>query len=391
MRPLFALLFLACSSDDPAPAVETPNPSQDGGQTERDGALPGDGSMPSGDAASGDAATPRGQLLMLVGSSDGKVRAFELDDAGKVLNQKETMTEGSPSFLAFDAPKRLVFAVNESGANVRAYKLDPATLALTAAGAAVPSAGNGPTHIALHPSGTHVMVANYGGGSSAVFPVQADGSLGGASDQEPSGSKAHHVTADPSGAFVFVTCLGTNSIQQYRWSAGTLLANGSVTLPGNPGPRHLAFRADSKVAYSINELVSSVTTYSYDTTTGNLTAGATTSSLPTDFSGRNTGAEIATHPSGHSVYASNRGHNSIVHFASNAGSGALTLVGHTPTGGNTPRSFGVDPAGEWLAVGNQGSANVRVFPLDATGKLGAPLPDVAVPSPTFVGLFRLVR
>jgi 6-phosphogluconolactonase len=387
MRPLFALFFLACSSDDPAP-IE-PTPSQDGGAPQRDSAA--DGAVIPTNDASADAAAPQGQLLMLVGSSDSKVRAFAFDDTGKIVAQKESGADGSPSFLAFDADKRLVFAVNESGSSVRAYKLDPTTLALAAAGASVPSTGNGPTHISLHPSGTHVMVANYGGGSSAVFPVQADGSLGAASNQEPSGNKAHHVTADPSGAFVFVTCLGTNSIQQYRWSAGTLQGNGSVVLPGNPGPRHLAFRPDSEFAYGINELGSSVTTYSYDATTGKLTAGATASSLPAGFGGQNTGAEIATHPSGHSMYASNRGHNSIVHFASNGTSGALTLVGHTPTGGNTPRSFGVDPAGKWLAVANQGSTNVRMFPLDATGKLGTPLPDVTAPSPTFVGLFRVVR
>jgi 6-phosphogluconolactonase len=388
MRTLLALLLLSCSSDD-----STLVTTQDGGtpgSTDAQSAVP-DGSLPTADASDGATPTVAGDLLMLVGSGDSRIRAFVLDASGAIRSQKDSAANGSPSFLALDAAKRLVFAVNENSGTVRAYALDPNTLALTANGDAVASGGAGPTHIALHPTGSHVMVANYTGGTSGVFPVQADGSLGMASDVKASGAKAHHVTTDPSGNFAFVTCLGTNSTQQYKWAGGVLQANGTVTLPGNPGPRHLAFRPDATFAYGINELDSTVTGYRYDKAMGKLTTLTSMSSLPAGATVQNTGAEIAVHPSGRWVYASNRGHDSIVQFASDGSSGALTLVGHTATGGNTPRSFGVDPAGAWLAVANQNSGSVRVFRLDASGKLVNPLPDVSIPSPIFVGLFRIVR
>jgi 6-phosphogluconolactonase len=377
----------ACSSEDTTLPFD-PIVDRDAGI---DGAVSPE-SGPVADASTGeDAAIPPGELLMLVGSGDGHIRSFMFSSEGAITKQGDSTVGGNPSFLAVDTTKRRVFAVGEANpGTVRGYLLDPTTLNLTPVGASQ-TTGAGPTHISLTPSASHVLVANYTAGSAAVFPVLADGALGAASDQEASGTRAHHITTDATGTFAFVTCLGTNRVEQYRFAGGAMTSNGALTFAGNPGPRHLSFRPDQRFAYVIHELSSEVATLRYDNAAGTLALVATQRSTPAGFSGANTGAEIFTHPRGHSVYASNRGHNSIVHFASDATSGALTLVGHTPTGGNTPRSFGIDPAGQWLAVGNQGSGTVRVFPLDAAGALRTPLPDITVPSPTFVGLYRVMR
>jgi 6-phosphogluconolactonase len=70
------------------------------------------------------------------------------------------------------------------------------------------------------------------------------------------------------------------------------------------------------------------------------------------------------------LYGSNRGHNSIVVFAIDEGSGRLTLVEHVSTGGNWPRNFTIDPAGRFLLVANQRSDSVVTFRIDSqTGRL----------------------
>jgi 6-phosphogluconolactonase len=108
----------------------------------------------------------------------------------------------------------------------------------------------------------------------------------------------------------------------------------------------------------------------------------TVTTVPKDFSGRNDTAEIAVHPNGKFLYASNRGHESIAVFAIHATKGTLTLVSNVPTGGKEPRHFAIDPGGNYLLAENQLSNNIVVFKIDlATGGL-TPTGDVIdVPSP----------
>jgi 6-phosphogluconolactonase (cycloisomerase 2 family) len=104
--------------------------------------------------------------------------------------------------------------------------------------------------------------------------------------------------------------------------------------------------------------------------------------IPSAYTGDNTAAEIAVAGSGRFVYASNRGHNSIVIFAVNAANGTLSPVGWQPTQGATPRYFGVDPSGAELYAANQGGDTVVRFrvnratglltPAGETLKIGAP-------------------
>ncbi len=136
------------------------------------------------------------------------------------------------------------------------------------------------------------------------------------------------------------------------------------------GPRHFVFGRDGRFVYVINELASTITTLAFDGETGGLRTLDTVSTLPKDFTGNNTTAEIDIHPSGRFLYGSNRGHDSIVVFSISPDTGMLTYVGHQPSGGKTPRSFGIDPTGKYLLVANQDSNNVVVMRIDQqTGKL----------------------
>src|SRR5215831_19045742 len=116
-----------------------------------------------------------------------------------------------------------------------------------------------------------------------------------------------------------------------------------VATRAGAGPRHIAFHSQMPLAYVINELDSSVTTYRFDAQRGSLQPIQILPSIPASYTGNNTGAEIAVAPSGRVVYASNRGHDSIAIFAVDRRDGTLTLVGWAPTQAKSPRFFCLDP------------------------------------------------
>jgi 6-phosphogluconolactonase len=147
----------------------------------------------------------------------------------------------------------------------------------------------------------------------------------------------------------------------------------------------LAFRPDNRFAYVINELQSTVTAFAYDAASGTLSPLQTVPTLPEDFDGDNTTAEVLVHPSGRFLYGSNRGHDSIAVFAIDAANGRLRFIEHQPTAGSTPRNFGIDPTGQFLLAANQASDSVVVFRVDqATGGLKPTGQRIEVPTPVCV-------
>jgi 6-phosphogluconolactonase len=160
-----------------------------------------------------------------------------------------------------------------------------------------------------------------------------------------------------------------------------------VQLAPGTGPRHLAFHPDGEFAYAISELQSTVTVLHYDESHGKLEPVQTLSTLSDDFEGQNLGAEIAVAPSGRFVYGSNRGHDSIVIYEVDQGTGKLSLVGHEPSQGAGPRFFTIDPAGNWLLVANQDSDTVVTFRIDQnSGRLEATGHVSQVPTPVCLRL-----
>ncbi len=328
---------------------------------------------------------------------------------GRLGSPQLAAKTGNPSFLALHPTKPLLYAVGdatrESGEKwdcVTAFLVDPETGALTQLNRAS-SMGGGPCHVAVAPAGRHVAVANYGGGSIAALPLREDGPLGEASafvqhtgssanPQRQREAHAHSVNFDPAGRFLFAADLGTDQIMVYRFNEtlGTLAPNDppSAHLAPGAGPRHFAFHPSGKFAYVINELDCTITAFTYMPAAGRLDTIHSVTTLPGDFTGDNTTAEIKVHPSGRFVYGSNRGHDSIAVFAVDAASGALTPAGWTSTQGKTPRNFNIEPAGRFLIAANQDSDSLAVFRIDpASGALEPTGQTVAVPSPVCV-VFR---
>jgi len=155
-------------------------------------------------------------------------------------------------------------------------------------------------------------------------------------------------------------------------------------VPG-AGPRHLAFAPAGDAVFVINELNSTIASYAWDATRGTLDRrGDPVSTLPDGFTGENTTAEIAVHPTGRFLYGSNRGHDSIAIFRI-ASDHRLTRIGLHGTHGKTPRHFALDPTGAFLIAANQDSDSLVVFRIDSgTGLLVDTIARARVPSPACV-------
>jgi 6-phosphogluconolactonase len=307
---------------------------------------------------------------MFAGGYGTDIGVFLLDYSTGAITAKSTLSAGDPfpSFLAVRPGGANLYAVGEATAGrVGAYSIDLKNSTIAYLGG-VSSAGNGPAFVSVDATGKWVMVANYGDGTTAIFPILGDGKLGPPTDTRSVGANAHMIAADATSTHVYVPCLGADYVAQFAFDSTTgklsPMTPPTVSVSAGSGPRHLAFHPDGDHVYVINEKTSSVGSFTLDAN-GGLLATGTISTLPVGFSGTNTGAEIAVHPTGAWVYASNRGHDSIAVFSVNPTSGKLSLVGHTKTNGTTPRSFAIDANGAFLYVANQGTGAIRSFAIDA--------------------------
>lgn len=297
----------------------------------------------------------------------------------------------NPSFLAVHPNHRFLYAANEIGnfagqksGGVSAFAIDRKTGKLTLLNE-VASGGLDPCHVIVDKTGKYVLVANYSSGSVAVFPILADGSLGKASSfvqhtghgidhERQEGPHAHCILPSPDNRFVLTADLGTDRVVVYRFDAN----QGKLT-PNNPpyaevkagsGPRHLAFHPNGKFLYVNSEMGNIVTVFSYDAANGTLKELQTLTTLPKDFKGQSTTAEIVVNSSGRFLYCSNRGHESIAVYSIDPLKGTLTPVEIVSSGGKEPRSFEIDPSGHFVISANQNSDNLTVFHLDMkTGRL----------------------
>jgi 6-phosphogluconolactonase len=332
------------------------------------------------------------------GKSKGIYRA-DLDLKTGALSEPTLAVETrDPSFLAIHPSHQFLYAVGEGGGKgISAFAIEKdGDLKLLNAESVK---GSGPCHISLDKEGKHAFVANYGSGSIACLPIGADGKLGEASSAiqhkgssvDPGRQKephAHSINLDPANKFVFAADLGLDKVLVYRFDP----ANGKLT-PNDPphatvapgsGPRHFAFHPSGKYAYVINEMLLTVTGFTYDADKGVLKEIQTISTVPAPKKGGST-AEIVVHPSGKFLYGSNRGHNTIAIFKIDEETGKLTLVGHQGKTIKEPRNFAIEPTGRFLLVGNQNGASVSVFRIDQkSGELELVGEPVSVPNPVCI-------
>jgi len=338
--------------------------------------------------------TAKGEFLLYVGTytreeSKG-IYAYRFRPAsGEVTPVGLVAETASPSWVTIHPNGRFLYAANEGREfdkgteSVSAFSIDAKTGLLTFLNRAA-TRGSSPCHVIVEKTGRCLMVANYGGGSVAAFPLKQDGSLGEASSfvqhtgssigRRQRGPHAHEVVLSPDHRFVFVPDLGLDQVLGYRVDAAsaTITPNDppfATVTPGS-GPRHMEFHPNGRLAYVNSEMGSLVTVFAYDPAQGSLKDLQTISTLPKDFTETNNTAEVEVHPNGRFLYVSNRGHDSIAVFSINPGDGKLTFVEHVATQGKTPRNIAIDPTGAYLFAANQNTDNIVLFRIDQkTGRL----------------------
>jgi 6-phosphogluconolactonase len=309
------------------------------------------------------------------------------------------------SFLALDSQRRYLYAVNETGdfqgaksGAVSAYAINQKTGNLTFLNQQQ-SLGGYPCYVSLDKSNKVVLVANYMGGNVATFPVQANGALGAVADmvqhigkgvhKNQGSPHAHSILPDPDNRFCLAVDLGIDKILKYQLEADSgklkpFEAPAFITNPG-AGPRMLTFHPNNRYAYLICELDSSMYALAYQAKEGTFQELQHIATVPSGFTGKNACAHVQVSPDGRFLYGSNRGHNSIVVYAIDAGTGKLTLVQHVDTQGDTPKNFVIAPTGNILLAANQKSNNIVAFHIDKkTGKLSPTGHQIEVPLPIFL-------
>ena len=361
--------------------------------------------------------TTRNDYLVYVGTytgsgSDG-IYAYHFNPANGVLNPAGLVAKtDNPSYITIDPAGCFLYAVNEmdsfqhqpTGA-VSVFAIDRKSAGLTLL-QQVSSLGAAPAHVSLDNSARYLMVANYNGGNAAVFPVKNDGRLGthttfvqdtgaGVNPDRQTGPHAHFIQATNDNRFVMIADLGIDKVLIYRFDTitGSLgsAEPGLVKMDPGSGPRQIAFHPSGRFIYVLNELTSTITSFSYNQETGTMQLAQTISTLPEDFSGTNTAARILIDAKGQFLYVSNRGDNSIGLFRINSEDGCLKPLEWFSTGGSTPRHFDIDPTGQWLFAANQDSDNIVLFRIEkSTGRLIQTSRSLAIDSPVCLS-FLLVK
>lgn len=309
----------------------------------------------------------------------------------------------SPGFLTLHPDGRKLYAVGDldGRAVVAGYDIGEDGMLELFTKADLPG-GTG-AHIAVHPSGTFLLVAHYGSGSVSLCALDADGKTGGVSlYQHEGGSRVygnrqnaphpHWVGFSPDGRFALVPDLGLDQIVIYaidRDSPALQPHGVAQSIPGG-GPRHMRFSTDGRFIHLLNELSLSVTTFAYDAATGATRPLHTVPALSEAAKAAetfNSAAEILVHPNGRFVYSSNRGNDSVTVFrVADAGTGMLEVVGLEPIRGAWPRNINMDPSGSWLLAAGAHSNTVSVFAIHTeTGLLAFQRGNIInVPQPTCV-------
>jgi 6-phosphogluconolactonase len=315
------------------------------------------------------------------------IYVFRLNPSDGGLTPLQVVPASNPSFVALDPNQTHLYSVNEDAAGrVSAYAINSTTGNLSLLNSASAN-GQFTTHISVHPSGQFFYAANYGTGNFPVYRILANGSIGANTDifqsvgngtgpnpARQEGPHAHQILTDVGGGHVFGVDLGADKVNALNLDllTGVFSPNTVPFVPvaSGSGPRHMAFHPDGKHAYVLDELASSITVFDYDPVRGAFIWKQTLSTLPDNFTGTNTTAEIRVHPTGQFVYNTNRGHNSVTMYSVDTATGELDVIGWESTRGEWPRGMNIDPSGTFLYAANQNTDTIAVFRIQpSNGKL----------------------
>jgi len=323
------------------------------------------------------------------GNSKG-IYSIELNKEKKKLENLTLETKvGSPTYLDTSFKGDIVYSIvtgdDEGGVGSFRRENDGTFTQLDSE----ISEGKAPCYISFDEKRNFVYTANYHKGEVSVFSTNREGKLkltdtvvhsGNSIHENQEKPHAHYLDVTPDEKFLISCDLGTDEVFTYKVNdEGKLSLVTTLNVKPGTGPRHIVFHPNVKYAYLFGELSSEVLVLEYDMHNGSFNPIQTISTLPDNYDGENSGAAIRVTKDGRHLYASNRGHNSIVSYKIRD-DGQLELIEITPTHGKNPRDFDLDPNNEFVVVGHQHSDYLSLFERDKkSGKLTLTQSNVSAP------------
>lgn len=326
------------------------------------------------------------------------IYTYKLENDGVLKRVGLAAASDNPSFLAKSSDNQFLVVVNEinnedSVGTIESFEIKGDSLAFISRST---TGGAHPCFVAVNESG-YVLTANYTGGNVGLLQLNEKGELSelldvqqhagmGSTDRQEA-PHAHSSWFAPDDSSIISVDLGTNELwfSQIDNDAQKLIPKDQekLSMALGAGPRHLAFHPNNQWIYVINELNATVTLVQ-KTDNGTYEVGVSTSTLPHDYTATNSCADIHVSSDGKFLYASNRGHNSIVIYEINASDGSLKLIGHESTRGDGPRNFSLSPDENYLLVANQLTNNIVSYKRDKNTGLLKFVHEIEAPTPVCI-------
>lgn len=314
------------------------------------------------------------------GDSEG-IYKYSISNEGKLSFVGLQAKTNNPSFLAKTIDNKTLLAVDETEEDgtgfVKSYKITKDTLLYKSKSK---SGGAHPCFVSV--KNNQVLVANYSGGSIGYLKIDDKNGLtylldlqqhfGKGTTERQQKPHAHSAWFHPKTNEIIAVDLGTNELwfssidKQDNFIFSEIQQK--LKMQDGAGPRHLTFHPNNNWIYVLNELDNTVSLIKKE---GNMyVVSSSISTLPKSFTKLSNGADIHISKDGKFLYASNRGHDSIVIYKANSQDGLLELVGFETVKGKNPRNFSLTPDDNFLVVANQDTNNLISFKRDLkTGKL----------------------
>ena len=179
--------------------------------------------------------------------------------------------------------------------------------------------------------------------------------------------KAHGIILDAANKHAYSAVLGGDIIMQMKFDAahGTLTPNDPATIStrAGAGPRHLRLHPSGKFLYLITETTATIGAYAIDKDKGTLTELQFVDTLPADFKGDASAADLHVTPDGKFLYGSERKTSTLTGFRIDPDKGTLSPIGRFPTE-KTPRGFAIDPRGKFLYAVGLDSNGMTAYAID---------------------------
>ena len=285
---------------------------------------------------------------------------------------KKQDINGGPASITLDPSKKYLYVAQRTSNSISSYKVDHKTGLLKLLNT-IPAVDN-PVYISTDKTGRYLLSAYYNASKIGIYTIHKNGELEKTLIQVDSTEKnPHSILVDKTNRFLYVADKSADKIYQFIFDASTgkIKPNNPKILntPPGTGPRHFVFNNKNKIIYFVNELNGTVTAYHLNSLSGIITPFQTISTLPKNFNGTNTSADIHLTPNNKFLYTTNRGPNSIAGFSVNSKSGRLEFIGTFSTV-KTPRAFNIAPGGKFLITAGEDSDNIASYRIDQrTGKL----------------------